>query len=165
MIVISNTTPIISLSSIGKIGFLKEIFGVIYIPDAVYSELRAKKAYGYEEIYNFDIFKRVHIKDRIKKDLLLRDLGEGESEVIVCGLEMKADFILIDDRLAYKIAKSLDLTPIGTLAVLIEAKRRKLVDNIGPLLNEMQRKGRWYSNKVIEKVLLKVGEKRLLDEE
>ncbi len=165
MIVVSNTTPIISLSSIGKIELLKEIFEIIYIPDAVYYELRAKKDYGYEEIDNFDIFKRIHVKDKIKKDLLLRDLGEGESEVIVCGLEMKADFILIDDRLAYKIAKSLDLTPIGTLAILIEAKRRRLINNIGPLLYEMQRKGRWYSNKIIERVLLEVGEKRLLNEE
>lgn len=39
MTVVSDTTPLISLLKIGKLDILKEIFGDIYIPKAVLSEL------------------------------------------------------------------------------------------------------------------------------
>jgi len=43
MKVVSNTTPIISLSAIGKISLLSDLFENIIIPQAVYNELKAKK--------------------------------------------------------------------------------------------------------------------------
>jgi predicted nucleic acid-binding protein len=66
--------------------------------------------------------------------------------------------ILIDERVTYKIAKSIGLNPIGTLAILIEAKRRGLIKELRPLLEEMINKGRWYSRFVIEKALKTVEE-------
>ena len=157
MIVVSNTTPIISLSSINKINLLEEIFKKIYIPIAVYNEIRAKNSYGFSEIEeNFFIIKP--ITNSIYKNILLKDLDEGEAETITLALEMKAEIILIDERLAYKIAKSLSLNPIGTISVLIEAKRRNLIKNLKNILEEMVVKGRWYSKNVLNEVLKSVGE-------
>lgn len=45
MIVVSNTTPIISLASIGKLAILKELFNEIIIAETVYNEM-PKKAMG-----------------------------------------------------------------------------------------------------------------------
>jgi predicted nucleic acid-binding protein len=45
-IIVSNTTPIISLASIGKLGILKELFSEIIIAEAVYQEIKAKERYG-----------------------------------------------------------------------------------------------------------------------
>jgi len=50
MIVVSNTTPIISLSSIGKVDLLEQIFGKIIIPKAVYNEIKQKYSYGFDDI-------------------------------------------------------------------------------------------------------------------
>ena len=50
MKVVSNTTPIISLASIGYLSLLSDLFNTIYIPQAVYTEIRYKKSYGYQEI-------------------------------------------------------------------------------------------------------------------
>ena len=50
MTVVSNTTPIIALSSIGKLDLLHELFGEIIVPEAVYFEIKAKKSFGYSEI-------------------------------------------------------------------------------------------------------------------
>lgn len=44
MKVVSNATPIISLSTIGRISLLHQLFGKIYIPREVYNELKSKKA-------------------------------------------------------------------------------------------------------------------------
>jgi len=55
MTVVSNTTPIISLASIGKIDILKHF--------AVYNEIKSKKAYGYKEIDD-EFFQIETIKDK-----------------------------------------------------------------------------------------------------
>jgi len=42
MKVVANTTPLISLASIGQLELLKDIFGEIIIADAVFNEIKAK---------------------------------------------------------------------------------------------------------------------------
>lgn len=39
MIVISDTTPIISLLKAEQLGILEDLYGVVIIPEAVYGEL------------------------------------------------------------------------------------------------------------------------------
>ena len=39
MIVIANSTPLITLSKVGKLNLLKDIFGEIIIPQGVYDEV------------------------------------------------------------------------------------------------------------------------------
>jgi len=36
MNIVTNSTPLISLSKIGRISLLQDIFGKVFIPDAVY---------------------------------------------------------------------------------------------------------------------------------
>lgn len=50
MKVVSNTTPIISLASINRLDILENLFGEIIIAEAVYSEIKAKQGYGYEQV-------------------------------------------------------------------------------------------------------------------
>lgn len=69
MKVVSNTTPIISLSSIGKIRILSDLFGSIIIPQAVYKELKAKKKYGYVEA-DLDFINVQPVKRNIYTSLL-----------------------------------------------------------------------------------------------
>ena len=41
--VVVNTTPLIALSHVGRLNILKELYGEIIIPEAVYKELSAKE--------------------------------------------------------------------------------------------------------------------------
>ena len=47
MIIVSNTTPLIGLASIGKFHLLHDLFIKVYIPQAVYNEA---VVFGYEEV-------------------------------------------------------------------------------------------------------------------
>ena len=71
---------------------------------------------------------------------------------------MNAKYIIIDDYLAYKIAKNSGLNAIRTLSVLLKAKEKGIVKEIKPLLDEMIAKGRWYSQRVYFNFLRKIGE-------
>lgn len=45
MIVVSDTTPIILLMKAGQLELLQKLFGVVYIPEAVYRELTENEAF------------------------------------------------------------------------------------------------------------------------
>ena len=157
MKVVANTTPLISLASIGKLELLKDIFGEIIIADAVYSEIKAKQGYGYNEIDN-DFIKVQNIKGIVYRDFLLNQLDLGETETIILAKEIDADFVIIDENIAYKIAKSSELQVVRTLSILLRAKDRGLIPALKPLLDEMILKGRWYSQRVYKTILEQAGE-------
>jgi predicted nucleic acid-binding protein len=152
MIVVSNATPIISLASIGRVDILKHFFDKLYIPQAVYDEIKSKKAYGYKEIDD-DFFEVAHIKDKFAQNILLNDLDLGEAQTIVLAKEMNADIVLIDETIGYNLAKSQQLKVKRTLSFLIASKKKGYIDEVAPLLDEMLEKGRWISRKVYRDVL------------
>jgi predicted nucleic acid-binding protein len=121
MKVVSNTTPIISLASIGKLGILKELFNEIIIAETVYNEIKAKKSYGYEEVESEYITIKA-IQGKIYQDLLLNQLDVGETDTILLAKEINADFVIIDENLGYKIAKNSRLNVVRTLSILLKAK-------------------------------------------
>ncbi len=157
MKVVANTTPLISLASIGKLELLKEIFGEIIIAKAVYHEIKAKQGYGYSEI-DTNYIKVQSIKGIAYRDFLLNQLDLGETETIILAKEIDADFIIIDENIAYKIAKSSELNVVRTLSILLRAKEKGLIPALKPLLDEMIIKGRWYSQRVYKIILEQAGE-------
>ncbi len=50
MIVVSDTTPLISFLKIGHISLLEKLFGRVFIPQAVYRELSANVKYQHEAL-------------------------------------------------------------------------------------------------------------------
>lgn len=157
MKVVSDATPIISLSSIHKLKLLQLLFKQIYIPKAVYKEIKSKKHFGYKEI-DADWFNVSDIKGKSYLGFLLNDLDAGEAEAIVLAKEIKAEILLIDERIGYHIAKSQNIFAIVTLSVLLIAKQKGLIQSVRPLLDEMMKKGRWYSKRTYESFLDKIGE-------
>ena len=157
MLVVANTTPIISLSSVNKLFILKELFGEVIISQAVYNELKAKQRYGYDEIET-DFIKVEAITGTIYRDFLLNQLDLGEAETIILAKEKNADIVIIDENIGYKIAKNVGLEVARTLSILLKAKEKGIVQELKPLLDEMIAKGRWYSKNVYENFLKRAGE-------
>ena len=55
-------------------------------------------------------------------------LGTGEKEAIALAQELRADYVILDDRKARREASALDLTVTGTLNILELAGQRGLID-------------------------------------
>ncbi|MFV9690725.1 MAG: DUF3368 domain-containing protein [Desulfobacteria bacterium] len=85
-------------------------------------------------------------------------MDRGEAEAILLAKEVQADTLIIDERIGYTIAKAQGLHVIGTLTVLLMAKEHGLISTVKPLLDEMIRKGRWYSQFVCKDFLRKTEE-------
>lgn len=163
MKVICNATPLISLSSIKKLHLLKELFGEITIPEQVYNEVTVT---GFDKYGSSDVKECLWIKvqktsDNILKRYLMQTLDEGEAEVIVLADELKADLVIIDERLARQYVDKAELNLIGTLGVIANAKQVGLIPEARSLIEEMLNKGRWFSMALINRILTELGEDTL----
>lgn len=134
--IITNTSPIIGLSMIGKLPLLWELFDHVYVPQAVISELTNslhENDYGRKEIINALDTKKViqyTVQDELLVQRLYGKLHKGELEVIIGGKELNTDFVLIDEKAARSMAKNFFLTPIGIMGILRIAKSQGKIEEI-----------------------------------
>lgn len=126
MTTVCNSTPIISLSSVGQFGILQQLFGEIVIAEAVYQELKAKQSYGYHEI-DAPFVRVMPVQGQAYCDLLLKELDKGEAETIILAKELNASRVLIDENLGYRIARNAGLNVVRTLSILLKAKEAGII--------------------------------------
>ena len=102
MIVVSDTTPLISLMKAGQLNVLHKLFGDILIPQAVFDELTGNLRFRQEAemIENDRHIHVVAVEERKLVALLQRTTGLdlGESEAIVYADDNHADFLLMDEN-------------------------------------------------------------------
>jgi predicted nucleic acid-binding protein len=152
--VIVNTTPILSLLKINKLHLLNEIYGSVIIPHAVYLEIESGK--GMEFYEDLNLKKWIEIKELKVPELRfsLKELDDGEAEVLILAKELDADLVVIDETLGRLFAGQMGLKIAGTIGILLKAKELGLVENVGNLLLELISKGVWISPKLVEKAKL-----------
>jgi predicted nucleic acid-binding protein len=153
MIVISDSSPLISLALIGKLDILKKLYKEIWAPTAVYEEVvKSDKPFA-DELILFLNGKTKSVTNKMAVEVLLSDIGAGEAEAIVLALEQQPDIILIDDLKARKLAKLKGFKVIGTMGILLQAKNEGLIKEIKPLISELISKDIRISAKIVEIVL------------
>jgi hypothetical protein len=152
MIVVSDSSPLIALCRIGSLELLHDLFGQLVIPDAVWQEIVAShpgKA-GVTEIAAATWIARQSVKDRPLLKLLRQDLGAGESEAIVLAREMSAEVLLMDERRGREAAKCLGITCTGLIGVLIEGRRRGIVNDPASIAQDLRDiAGFWISDELM----------------
>ncbi len=137
MIIVADTSPIISLSVIGKLDLLKDIFEEFIIPEEVYREL-TKNDKPYSEMLKSFLKTNVRsINNHIAVEMLNFEIDKGESEAIILAIENNIKTILIDDYKARQVAMYKNLNVIGTIGLLLKAKMSGLIKEIKPLLDNL----------------------------
>jgi predicted nucleic acid-binding protein len=155
-LVIADSGPIFSLATINKLYLLDSLFDEVKIPQAVWKEITLKKSvYYYDKIISY--FESKIVKIKTPNDLsFIMDYGESESVILF--REQNADFLLVDDKKARRIAENLNINCIGTLGLLVAAKEKSLVKNLKPLFAELIKNKRYYSLNLLNKILIQNDE-------
>ena len=111
MIIISDTTPIISLLKANQLELLQKLYKTVLVPRAVYRELTENTVYIKEAeiIKNVDFLSVVSIENMKSVEVLrsVTGLDEGESEALIMYDEQKADLLLMDEHKGRNVAKQL----------------------------------------------------------
>jgi predicted nucleic acid-binding protein len=128
-LVVADTSPVFYLLSIGQIDLLPQLFGKVFVPDAVHKELchPAAPALVREWVASLPVWVEVRSVETLD-DAAFLPLGAGERAAITLALSMHADLILIDERKGTHVALDKGFEVAGTLGVLALAARRGLVD-------------------------------------
>lgn len=161
MIVVSNTTPLIGLAIIEHFSLLEQLFGEIYIPQAVFNEVVVA---GHEiggaksEVTNATWIKTISVQDQLAVEVLLDELDRGEAETIVLSRELNADWVLMDEKKGRRKLTQMNIQKIGTVGILLKAKQMGKLTAIRPHLNTLREKGFSISQPVIEAVLKQANE-------
>lgn len=138
-LVVSNTSPLLYLHQIGRIDLLETLYGAVVAPLAVERELRVGAAKGVD-VPDLSALTWVEVRPVADPKLLpvVIDLGSGEAEVIALGLENPDSLLILDDKLARRIARLRDLSLTGTLGVLTKARKEGHLSRLAPVLNELR---------------------------
>ncbi|MCD7717329.1 MAG: DUF3368 domain-containing protein [Lachnospiraceae bacterium] len=158
MIIISDTTPIISLLKIKHLDLLQKLFGEIWIPNAVYEELISNKKFSNEarQIMEVEYIEKVQVGDSKSVRLLQRATGldAGESEAIILSDEKKADILLMDEAKGRLVAKQMGLTIMGTVGILMTAYEEQLLTSleIEQCIEALRENGRHISEKLYQQL-------------
>ena len=125
MIVIADTTPIITLMKLQRLDLLEKLFDTVLVPNAVYDELISNSNYLTEAqmVFECPFLKRLEVSDHQSIKILCEVIGldAGESEAIALAEEKHADLLIIDERKGRRVAKQMELKITGTIGILLQA--------------------------------------------
>jgi uncharacterized protein len=126
-VVVVDSTCLIGLERVDRLDLLPNLYDTIIIPPAVAREFGVSLEWLRVEPPD----------DQALVDSLLIAVDEGEAEVIAVARE-RGYMAILDDRRARVVAKRLGIVVVGTVGVLLRAKRAGLIPSLRPVLNELE---------------------------
>jgi len=157
MKVISNSSPLIALSSIKELDLIRKLWGRIIIPRAVFKEtvVAGKRKSGASDIASAcrSWIRVINVKNRQEVAALQTVLDEGEAEVVTLGQEVKADLLLFDNREPRLFAGTLNFKVLGTIGIIKMGWQMGLVSDAGSKLQQLRQKGFWIDDILFNKIL------------
>ncbi|WCL50643.1 DUF3368 domain-containing protein [Leptospira sp. GIMC2001] len=159
MILIPDSSPLISFSILDRLDLLEKVSDQVIIPYSVYSEVSKENRKYSKELDLWSKSRVVQCKNMNTFQAFRLSLGLGESECLVLAKEIFNSVLLINDKKARKIAKLENVKFVGTLGILISAKEKGYVDLIKPLIEKLEIERIHLSKELINKALFLAIEK------
>jgi hypothetical protein len=146
------------LIALGKLGYLKDVktlFDRLIIAEAVFEEIKDSEVL--EQVSELVKGGSAVVVKGDRGDLqgmLAFNLGKGEAETIALALGTEADFVMLDDLKARRLARRFNLKVVGTLGVIRGLVDAGLVkDSPESLCERLIELGFWIDKELCIKVL------------
>lgn len=153
--VVSDTSPLINLAAVGLLPVLAALYGQVVIPEAVRDEYAAGRRPGEPALGDLGWL----VVTAVALDPALSDvLGPGEAAAIALATATRARALLLDERAGRRVAAARGLPVVGTLAVVLRAKRAGLVPAVRPVVDTLIARGMRLSLALRARVLREAGE-------
>ena len=169
-IVVSNAGPLMVFSKLNLLHLLKELYGEIIIPHAVYEETVINGIrYGFKDAHTLLLFLnqnnwKTQKTLNIPQEIANANLDKGEKEAIALAFSKNA-LLLMDEEFGRYVAREKRLKIKGSLGVLIEAYRKGLISFEQLRYHFAQISNRndiWISSKLCDKLLENIENSRII---
>lgn len=157
MIVVPDAGPLIYLAGAGKLKLLPLLYAEVVVPRIVFDEVTLAGA-GLVGAREVAAAPWLRVVERASDPVLLARLDAGEAAAIPLAQELGA-MLLVDDGEARAVATELGVAVVGTLGVLVAAKRAGHLDRVAPVLDRMVALGMFVAPALRVRILVVVGEK------
>jgi predicted nucleic acid-binding protein len=157
--VICDSSSLIHLAGIGRLSLLRELYGKLIVPAAVWREVveEGRGRPGVVEVQEARLAGWIEVRS-VTQELLLKslkqELDDGEAEVISLAVELKASLVLVDETEARRVASLYGLNKTGAIGVLIRARLAGKLDRL------RAESGFWIEEQLYLQALAAVGEGR-----
>ena len=170
MIVVCNATPLILLAKLSEFQLLKSLYSRIYIPKEVYNEVvtEGKDKPGEKELRkaqeDWIEVRTVSNPNKVKELKSLHGLEEGEAAAIILVQELKANFLLTDDKMARKFAFNLFQNTItrvsGTIGILKFAREEGLISKaqLKSKIESLKQEGFYLEKNLYQQILREIDQ-------
>lgn len=156
MIVVTDAGPLIYLAGAGELALLRALFTLVVVPRVVYEEVTVAGAGRLGATAVADAAWLV-VEDQEPDPALLRSLDAGESAAIPLAARLGAS-LLADDAGARAAATERRIPVVGTLGVLLLAKRGGHIDKVAPVVARVTALGLYVTPDLLARVLRAAGE-------
>jgi len=147
-----NAGPLVALSLAGRLDLLPSLFKEFWIPEAVFREVAVVGLGRPGAAALTDAAWSEWIRPAPEPDpLLVAELDPGEAAVISLARACAPCMAVIDEKRGRSIAHQVYGLPVkGTAGLLVEAKRRGLLDDLRTTMLDLKRAGYYLSDAIIE---------------
>ena len=158
MAVVSNTSPLLNLSIIGRLDRVRAQHSRVLIPPAVLEELRLDEERPGSKALTSAFEDGWIVERQVQDDALVRtlrrDLDRGESEAIALAVEVEASLLLLDEQEGRERARTLDLPITGAIGILIRAYEAGNLASLSTALDRLRTNaGFWIAPSLREQII------------
>lgn len=157
MIIVADSSPLVALALCDCLKILDQLFGEVRVSQTVYAEVTIGNKAGSTKLLTY-------LQDKVREaNLDLHIIGgdtidKGELTSIALYKHLNADYLLIDEKAGRKVAQINHVKIIGSLGVLIEAKRKNLIPRLKPYIEILRTSKTHFSEELLNYALSVVNE-------
>ena len=154
-----DASPLILLSRVDAEWILHELGLESLVPAAVRAELEAgrQRDTAVDRLLGLEWLSVVPDVD-VPVPILAWELGAGESQVLAHGRLRPGFEVVLDDRQGRRCAKSLGLRTVGTLGLVLRARREGKIPSARDVVTHLVREGMYLDPDLMDAALGEVGE-------
>lgn len=155
---VANASPIIVLGKCGYLDLVTKLCDELWIPQAVIDEILAGPSADPTRRLVESGWGRRSSATHVNSELLEWGLGPGETSVLASALERSPAVAVLDDAAARTCAKAVGVPTIGTLGIILRAKKRGVLPSAAQAMKALRRAGLYLDSEIIRRALLLVNE-------
>jgi predicted nucleic acid-binding protein len=154
-----NASPLIYLAHAHHIDLLRMAGEPVQVPALVVHEIRQRG----DRDPTVQVLERTSWLQELESipdspRVLPWDLGPGETSVLSWAEAHPGCLAIVDDLAARRCAEALGIPFIGTLGLVLRAKRKGALPAARPVLEELRQAGMYLGDRVLNQALALVGE-------
>ena len=160
MIIVCDSSALITLALVNQLSLLEQLFGKVQIPQGVYEEVVVRRAgrVGAGAVRDASFIKVAEATHEREAHTTDPALSRADREIIALAQARAADLVITRDRRLVRRLRQQGIAAVTVSDVLVVAKERGVIESVRAVLDEMKEKGVLIRDAAYRALLRQAGE-------